>query len=89
MWDLQIWPLSQGDPVEEEMATHSNILAWEIPRSLAGYSPRAHKESDTTEQLNINNKRASKCSNAPARLEPNEPRASEGGTQAAVAFKGF
>ena len=23
--------LSQEDPLEEEMATHSNILAWEIP----------------------------------------------------------
>ena len=28
-------------PLEEEMATHSSILAWKIPwqRSLAGYSP--------------------------------------------------
>ena len=33
------------------MATHSSILAWEIPgqRSLGGYSPRGRKESDTTE----------------------------------------
>ena len=23
--------LSQGDPVEEEMTTHSSILAWRIP----------------------------------------------------------
>ena len=39
------------DPLEEGMATHSSILAWEIPwtRSLAGYSPWAHKESDTIE----------------------------------------
>ena len=30
------------DPLEEEMATHSSILAWKIPwteESLAGYSP--------------------------------------------------
>ena len=29
------WVLSVGqeDPLEEEMATHSNILAWEIPRT--------------------------------------------------------
>ena len=36
------------------MATHSSILAWEIPwteRSLAGYSPWGRKESDTTERL--------------------------------------
>ena len=34
--------LSQHDPLEEEMATCSSILAWKIPwtqRSLAGYSP--------------------------------------------------
>ena len=31
---------------------HSSILVWEIPgrRSLAGYSPWAHKESDMTER---------------------------------------
>ena len=29
----EIWVLSLGqeDPLEEEMATHSSILAWEIP----------------------------------------------------------
>ena len=34
MQELQeIWVLSLGweDPLEEEMATHSRILAWEIP----------------------------------------------------------
>ena len=30
------------------MATHSNIIPW---RSLAGNSPRGHKESDKTERL--------------------------------------
>ena len=25
-----IWSLGQEDPLEEEMATHSSILAWEI-----------------------------------------------------------
>ena len=35
------------------MATGSSILAWEIlgQRSLAGYSPWGHRESDTTERL--------------------------------------
>ena len=28
---MQVWSLSQEDPLEEEMATHSSILAWEIP----------------------------------------------------------
>ena len=44
--------LGQEDPLEKEMATHSSIIAWRIPygqRSLAGYSPWACKESDTTE----------------------------------------
>ena len=31
--------MDQADPLEEEMATHSSILAWKIPwmRTLAGY----------------------------------------------------
>ena len=43
--------LSYEDPLEKEMATHSSILAWRIHRlrSLASYSPRGRKESDTTE----------------------------------------
>ena len=28
MW---VWSLGQEDPLEEDMATHSNILAWRIP----------------------------------------------------------
>ena len=48
----EIWvpSLSQEDPLEKEMATHSNVLAWEIhgQRSLEGCSPWVHKESDTT-----------------------------------------
>ena len=31
MQAMQVWPLGQEDPLEEEMATHSCILAWEIP----------------------------------------------------------
>ena len=43
-----------GRPLEKGMATHSSILAWEIPgkngqKSLAGYSPWGCKESDMTE----------------------------------------
>ena len=29
--EMWVWPLSQEDPLEKEMATHSNVLAWEIP----------------------------------------------------------
>ena len=28
---MQIQPLGQGDPLEDEMATHSSIPAWKIP----------------------------------------------------------
>ena len=49
----QIWvqSLGQEDLLEKEMATHSNIFAWEIygQRSLVGYSPWGHKESDMIE----------------------------------------
>ena len=31
MWDTRVGSLSQEDPLEEGMATHSRILAWRIP----------------------------------------------------------
>ena len=51
MW---VQSLGQKDSLEKEVATHSSILAWEIPlteepgrlQSMGG-----HEESDTTEQL--------------------------------------
>ena len=33
MQEMQVWSLGQEDPLEKETATHSNILAWEIPRT--------------------------------------------------------
>ena len=42
----------QEDPLEEEMANHFSILAWEIPWPEEHgrlYSSWGHKESDTTE----------------------------------------
>ena len=49
--EILVPSLGQEDPLEEEMATHSSILAWRIPwtRSLVGYSPWGRKESDMTE----------------------------------------
>ena len=44
--------LGQQGPLEEDMATHSNILAWKIPwtgEPGALYSPRGRKEADMTE----------------------------------------
>ena len=31
MQETQVRSLGQEDPLEEEMATHSSVLAWEIP----------------------------------------------------------
>ena len=41
------------DTLENGMATHSSVLAWEShgQRSLVGYRPRGRKESDMTERL--------------------------------------
>ena len=49
----EAWVLSLGgeDPLEKEMATHSSILAWEIPwtEEPGGLqSIESQKESDTT-----------------------------------------
>ena len=45
MQEMWVPSLGQKDPLEKEMATHSSILAWQIPwtRNLAGYSPWGHK----------------------------------------------
>ena len=50
--EKRVQSLDLKDPLEEEMATHSSILAWRIPpgqRSLANYSPWGCKELDMTE----------------------------------------
>ena len=43
--------LGQEDPLEKEVATHSSILAWEIPwtEEPGQLQSMGHKESDTTE----------------------------------------
>ena len=53
--ETQVQSPGQEDPLEKGMATHSSIPAWRIhrQRSLVGYSPWGHKESDTTEQLTL------------------------------------
>ena len=54
----ETWVQSLGweDPLEEGMATQSQYSCLENThrqRSLVGYSPWGHKESDTTERLSI------------------------------------
>ena len=33
MWETWVQSLGQEDPLEKEMAAHSSILAWKIPRT--------------------------------------------------------
>ena len=49
--DTWVQSLSQEDPLEEKMATHSRILAWEIPRTEepGGLQSMGSKELDTME----------------------------------------
>ena len=51
--DLGLIPGSE-DPMEEEMAIHSSILAWRIPwmEEFGGLQSMSRKELDTTERLN-------------------------------------
>ena len=53
MWETQVWTLGQEDPLEKKWQPTPVLLSrkshgW---RSLAGYSPWGHKESDMTERL--------------------------------------
>ena len=48
MQETWVQSLSQEDPLEKGMATHSRILAWRLPCTE---EPGA--ESDTTEQLTL------------------------------------
>ena len=52
---MLVQSLGREDPLEEEMATYSSILAWEIPwtKEPGGYNPWGHKQSDTTEHTHI------------------------------------
>ena len=56
MQETWVLSLGQENPLEEEMATHSSILARKIPwtEEPVGYSLWGHKELNTTEQLSMN-----------------------------------
>ena len=56
IWETWVRSLGWEDLLEKEMATHSSILAWKKShgqRSLVGYSPWGHKETDTTEHTGM------------------------------------
>ena len=52
---MQILSLDREDPLEKEMVTTPVFLPGEShgQRSLVGYSPRGHRELDTTERLTL------------------------------------
>ena len=51
MWETWVRSLGWENPLEEDMATHSSILAWRIPgtEEPGGPQSRGHKELDMTE----------------------------------------
>ena len=55
MQETWVRSLGQEDPLEKEMAIHSNILPWKIPwtEELGGLQSMGRKESDTTERLHF------------------------------------
>ena len=56
MQEMQFWCLGWEDPLENEIATHSCIFAWEIPRTEETGWPQCMgpQELDTTEWQNNN-----------------------------------
>ena len=50
MQEMQVQSLGWEDPLEKEMATHSSILAWEIPctEESGGLQSTGPQESDMT-----------------------------------------
>ena len=55
MQETQVHSLGREDPLEEEMANHSSILAWKIPwtEEPGGLHPWDCKESDMAERLTL------------------------------------
>ena len=53
MWETWVRSLGWEDPLEEDMATHSSILAWRIPMDRGAWWTTVHRlaELDTTKQL--------------------------------------
>ena len=45
MQEMQVQSLGREDPLEKEMATHSRILAWEIPNNNYIFGKMNYSES--------------------------------------------
>ena len=54
--EMWVWSLSQEYPLEEEMKTHSSILAWRIPwTEEPGGLQSVGSQKSQTERLNNSN----------------------------------
>ena len=49
MQETLVRSLGQEEALEKEMATHSSMLAWEIPRTELAWRAIVAKESDVTQ----------------------------------------
>ena len=49
---MQVQSLGQGDPLEEGMAIHSNILAWRIPMDRGAWQATIHRVTKSWTRLN-------------------------------------
>ena len=41
MWETWVRPLGREEPLEEDMATHSSILAWRIPMDRGAWGTKS------------------------------------------------
>ena len=59
--ETQVWSLGREDPLEEEMATRSSILAWRIPwaEEAGGLQSMGSKKSWMQLNCNIEHSRVS------------------------------
>ena len=56
MQEMQVRYLGQEDPLEEEMATHSSILAWRIPwTEEPGGLQSMKSQKSRTQLIDLNN----------------------------------
>ena len=55
MQEMQVQSLAWEDPLKEDMATHSSILAWSIPVDSGAWQAKVHvvTKSDMTELLTL------------------------------------
>ena len=52
MPETQVWSLGGEDPLEKEMATHSSIFAWRIPKDIRDWQATVHGVTKSWTQLN-------------------------------------